>query len=155
MTVDCFLKIFKAENAKTSSKNIELKSGKKIPLYAIEEISDTPGNKEYTYYSYNAKNESYSIRKLYWDEGLLTHYLYHNEPEQFQKLLDSGTLYKEIIKKMMLANKAIDANVAEWEKNDTECQLAKMNGETELYKRLLNNLRLQARTEVYKNILWT
>lgn len=155
MTVDCFLKIFKAENAKTSSKNIELKNGKKIPLYAIEEISDTPGNKEYTYYSYNAKTESYSIRKLYWDEGLLTHYLYHNEPEQLQKLLDSGALYKEIIKKMMLANKAIDANVAEWEKNDTECQLAKINGETELYKRLLNNLRLQARTEVYKNILWT
>lgn len=56
---------------------------------------------------------------------------------------------------MMFANKAIDANVAEWEKNDTECQLAKINGETELYKRLLNNLRLQARTEVYKNILWT
>lgn len=138
---------------KQAVKILNSRTGKKIPLYAIEEISDIPGNKEYTYYSYNERTESYSIRKLYWDEGLLTHYLYHNEPEQLQKLLDSGVLYKEIIKKMMLANKAIDANVDEWKKNDTECQLAKINGETELYKRLLNNLRLRARTEVYKNIL--
>lgn len=152
MTINTFLEFCKFNNSIQSDKKIN--HGEfEIPKYVIEETIDEPGNKEFNYYSYNCENKTYYMRRLYWDEGFLTHYLYHFRAAELRKLLNEGNLYKYILTETRKANKIIDDCVTMMAQDNAECQLALKNNDTERYKKLLNNLRLIASESVYRNMV--
>ena len=91
MTVNAFLEFFNFENSIQSSEKMNY-GEIEIPKYALEETVDEPGNKEFNYYSYNSEEKTYDVRRLYWDEGFFTHYLYHFRASELCKLLNSGNL---------------------------------------------------------------
>lgn len=94
------------------------------------------------------------MRRLYWSEGIFTNYLYHQKQEELKRMLNAGTLYKTIVQQVVTADKIIDDTVKKLENNDNEIQLAKLNNDTDKYRKLLNNLRLITREEVYKNMIF-
>ena len=152
MTINTFLEFCKFNNSIQSEERI--KHGEiEIPKYALEETVDEPGNKEFNYYSYNSENNTYDMRRLYWDEGFLTHYFYHFRVSELYKLLNEGNLYKYILSTTRKANKIIDDCVTMMAQDNSECQLALKNNDTERYKKLLNNLRLIASESVYRNMV--
>lgn len=51
-------------------------------------------------------------------------------------------------------DKKIDDTVKKLENSNNDIQLAKRNNDTEKYKKLLNNLRLIVREDVYKNMVF-
>ena len=132
MTVNAFLEFFNFENSIQSSEKINY-GEIEIPKYALEETVD--------------------VRRLYWDEGFFTHYLYHFRASELCKLLNSGNLYKHILAETRKANKIIDDCVALMAQDNSECQLALKNNDTEHYKKLLNNLRLIVSESVYRNMV--
>ena len=152
MTVNAFLEFFNFDNSIQSSEKINY-GEIEIPKYALEETVDEPGNKEFNYYSYNSEEKAYDMRRLYWDEGFFTHYLYHFRASELCKLLNSGNLYKHILAETRKANKIIDDCVALMAQDNSECQLALKNNDTEHYKKLLNNLRLIVSESVYRNMV--
>lgn len=87
-------------------------------------------------------------------EGIFTNYLYHQKQEELKRMLNAGTLYKTIVQQVVTADKIIDDTVKKLENNDNEIQLAKLNNDTDKYRKLLNNLRLITREEVYKNMIF-
>lgn len=154
MTVETFLKVFRFDNAICSEIKTPYTAEIDIPCYAIEEVINEPGNKKYNYYSYNNNTGSYNMRRLYWSEGIFTNYLYHQKQEELKRMLNAGTLYKTIVQQVVTADKIIDDTVKKLENNDNEIQLAKLNNDTDKYRKLLNNLRLITREEVYKNMIF-
>lgn len=153
MTVDNFLEFFNFSNSIQSYEKINY-GGTEIPKYALEEVIDEPGNKEYNYYSYNFKTDNYNMRRLYWNEGIFTHYLYHQKRDKLQKMLNDGSLYKTIMQQVIDTDKKIDDTVKKLKNSNNDIQLAKRNNDTEKYKKLLNNLRLIVREDVYKNMVF-
>lgn len=153
MTVDNFLEFFNFSNSIQSYEKINY-DGTEIPKYALEEVIDEPGNKEYNYYSYNFKTGNYNMRRLYWNEGIFTHYLYHQKRDELQEMLNDGSLYKTIMQQVIDTDKKIDDTVKKLENSNNDIQLAKRNNDTEKYKKLLNNLRLIVREDVYKNMVF-
>ena len=94
------------------------------------------------------------MRRLYWNEGIFTHYLYHQKSDELQKMLNDGSLYKTIMQQVIDTDKKIDDTVKKLENSNNDIQLAKRNNDTEKYKKLLNNLRLIVREDVYKNMVF-
>ena len=94
------------------------------------------------------------MRRLYWNEGIFTHYLYHQKRDELQKMLNDGSLYKSIMQQVIDTDKKIDDTVKKLENSNNDIQLAKRNNDTEKYKKLLNNLRLIVREDVYKNMVF-
>lgn len=153
MTVNNFLEFFNFNNSIQSYEKINY-GGTEIPKYALEEVIDEPGNKEYNYYSYNFKTGNYNMRRLYWNEGVFTHYLYHQKRDELQEMLNDGSLYKTIMQQVIDTDKKIDDTVKKLENSNNDIQLAKRNNDIEKYKKLLNNLRLIVREDVYKNMVF-
>ncbi len=67
-------------------------------------------------------------------------------------MLNDGSLYKTIMQQVIDTDKKIDDTVKKLENSNNDIQLAKRNNDTEKYKKLLNNLRLIVREDVYKKI---
>lgn len=68
-------------------------------------------------------------------------------------MLNDGSLYKTIMQQVIDTDKKIDDTVKKLENSNNDIQLAKRNNDTEKYKKLLNNLRLIVREDVYKNMV--
>lgn len=69
-------------------------------------------------------------------------------------MLNDGSLYKTIMQQVIDTDKKIDDTVKKLENSNNDIQLAKRNNDTEKYKKLLNNLRLIVREDVYKNMVF-
>ena len=69
-------------------------------------------------------------------------------------MLNDGSLYKTIMQQVIDTDKKIDDTVKKLENSNNDIQLAKRNNDTEKYKKLLNNLRLIEREDVYKNMVF-
>ena len=81
-------------------------------------------------------------------------FLYNHRTDELQKLIDSGKLYRTVMQRVHKANKLIDSTLHEWESQDEEIILAKKSGNNEKYRKLLNGLRMTARTEIYREYLF-
>ena len=133
MTIEFFEKMCDIDSDKTYVSKAKL-NGTELPLYAVEEKINICNEKEYKYYSYNQRTNNYSMRSLLWDEAEYIEFLYNHRTDELQKLIDS-TLH-------------------EWESQDEEIILAKKSGNNEKYRKLLNGLRMTARTEIYREYLF-
>lgn len=94
------------------------------------------------------------MRSLLWDEAEYIEFLYNHRTDELQKLIDSGKLYRTVMQRVHKANKLIDSTLHEWESQDEEIILAKKSGNNEKYRKLLNGLRMTARTEIYREYLF-
>lgn len=82
-------------------------------------------------------------------------YLYQNDQDRIQQLLNDGTIYWYIRKKEKAANKAVDRQLEKWLKTDKEYRLAKENGDVLKEVGLYNNLKARAEEIMYPSIIYT
>ena len=153
MTIEFFERMCDIDSDKTYVSKAKL-NDTELPLYAVEEKINICNEKEYKYYSYNQRTNNYNMRSLLWDEAEYLGFLYNHRTDELQKLIDSGKLYRTVMQRVHKANKLIDSTLHEWEAQDEEIILAKKTGNNEKYRRLLNGLRMTARTEIYREYLF-
>ena len=153
MTIEFFEKMCNIDSDKTYVSKAKL-NGTELPLYAVEEKINICNEKEYKYYSYNQRTNNYSMRSFLWDEAEYIEFLYNHRTDELKKLIDSGKLYRTVMQRVHKENKLIDSTLHEWESQDEEIILAKKSGNNEKYRKLLNGLRMTARTEIYREYLF-
>lgn len=81
-------------------------------------------------------------------------YLYQNDQDRIQHLLNDGTIYWYIRRKEKAANKVVDRQLEKWLETDKEYRLAKANGDVLKEVGLYNNLKARAEEIMYPSIIY-
>lgn len=121
-----------------------------MPRCWLEERRTT--EKSYVYRHYDLKSGSYRERTLIMLEALYVSYLINQE--RIQEILDKKNLYSVVERKLHKVEKAVDEQTAKLSENDTELQLALMNGDMDRYYMLERNIKARAKEIVYPTMLY-
>lgn len=81
-------------------------------------------------------------------------YLYQNDQDRIQQLLNDGTIYWYMRRKERDANKAVDRQLEKWLESDKEYRLAKANGDILKEVGLYNNLKARAEEIMYPCVIY-
>lgn len=121
-----------------------------MPRCWLEERKTT--EKSYVYHHYDFRSGSYKERTMIMLEALYISHLINQE--RIQEILDNKNLYSVVERKLRRVEKAIDEQTAKLSENNTELQLALMNGDMDKYYMLERNLKACAEEIVYPAMLY-
>lgn len=132
----------------------DINDNAKKPMYVlIRSIADL-NTVSYKYFHYVPQKNDYSMRILISNEALYVDFLRNQREDEFNRLLNSGKLYRTVTDTVRKAEKAVQAQVDKWQLVDKELLLAEKNGNMDKYYGLLNNLKARAEEVIFPQTLF-
>lgn len=127
---------------------------KKKPMYIlIRSVADL-NTVRYKYFHYVPQKKDYSMRIFLFNEALYIDFLRNQKENEFNRLLNSGKLYKTVTDTVRKAEKAVQAQVDKWALVDKELLLAEKNRNEDKFYGLFNNLKARAEEVIFPQMLY-